>query len=122
MAQAPVEAPEGAEAPLEEDEMVEEATASVDPPVPRAGFVVSITKRGKHRKLHAVAICPMVPGLHYHEWVDHGDLLPPSTDYESVCGRCLPGGAQAPADVEETSGSASSSSDAEPAANRQRTV
>ena len=48
-----------------------------EPLPPTKGFVVSITKKGRHRKLHAVELCRLLPGIHYHQWKAHGDLLSP---------------------------------------------
>ena len=101
-------------AELPEDEL-EQAQASLREPLPPTdGFVVSITKRGLHRKLHAVKACWMKPGVHYKEWHWHGDLMPGSADFDSVCLRCLPSGERAPQEPDELStersGSSSSSS------------
>ena len=101
---------------LPADKFQEALAALEDPPPPSAGFVTAITKRGKHRKLHFVQSCPFAPGVHYKEWKSHGDLLPGSEEYDSVCGRCLPGGTAALEELPEVSSEislSSSSSDGE---------
>ena len=101
-----------AEAPpheaLAEQALLEAAAAQAEPPVPSSGFVVSITKRGKHRKLHAVVACPLVPDVHYRQWKDHGPTCPPATEFDSVCRRCMKTGV-APREEPEVSSSNSSS-------------
>ena len=101
--------------PLEEKILVAEAASRAPVPVPIRGFVVSRTKRVKHRKLHAVQLCWRVPGTHYKEWKDFGEMLPAEAEFDSVCSTCLPSGPLAPEELDAvSSGSSSSSSDEEP--------
>ena len=99
------------------EELADAQATLAEPAPPRTGFVISITRRGKHRKLHAVQACRLVPGTHYKEWVACGEFLPPETDFESVCSRCMPSGTTpAPEEPEaesEDSGSSSSSNGGE---------
>ena len=107
-------------------EVLAEAQASLrEPAAPSRGFVVSITKRGQHRKLHAIQACPYVPGRHYKEWHWHGELMPSEADFDSMCGRCLPVGGAAPEESDSGSSAGSSSSstssgDKEPPSKKQR--
>ena len=67
--------------------MFAEAEA-VDPaPDPGVGFVVPKTKNGKHRKLHAVEFCRLIPGI---QWTEHGGFLPDSKEFESMHSICMP--------------------------------
>ena len=95
---------------LPEADLLEAATALEVAPVPTSGFVISITRRGKHRKLHAVAACRLIPGTHYREFVACGEVMPPSTDFESVCTKCLKHGALPPEEPVAESASDSDSS------------
>ena len=99
-----------ADLPLSETELIEEAAATAQIRVPTKGFVVSKTRRGRHRKLHAVEFCRLIPGVHYREWKDLGELFPDSAEFESVCSWCMPSGGPAVADGALSGDSASSSS------------
>ena len=77
-------------------------------PVQVAGFVVSIAKRGKHRKLHLLEGCRYKPGIDYKDLCAYGEIMPSMYDFESVCRVCLPGGL--PDEEPDLSGSSSSSS------------
>ena len=81
---------------------------------------MSITRRGRHRKLHLVEACRYKPGLDYKDWVDCGEVIPPEHDFQSVCKFCLPAGAGPPEAPEDSGSSSSSSGDeaAEPAHKR----
>ena len=106
----PTEAQEPQEA-LPEDVLVAAQASLAEPVPPRTGLVISITRRCKHRKLHAVQACRLVLGVHYKEWVACGELLPPETDFESVCSRCMPAGpTPAPEEPEVESDDSRSSS------------
>ena len=110
--------PEGS---LDKETFLEAAAATAEPAVPTSGFCVSVTRNGKHRKLHSLQLCGFVPGTHYREWVWHGDKLPEEADFDSVCRRCLPSGPPALEEQDlEGSCSSSSSADEEPAAQRPR--
>ena len=41
---------------------------SVEPVVAPWGFVVSITRNGRHRKLHHIGDCRLIPGVHYQDF------------------------------------------------------
>ena len=59
------------------------------PQVAPWGFVVSITRGGKHRKLHHVGSCWRVPGVDYKEYETFGDIMPESSELDSLCDRCF---------------------------------
>ena len=40
------------------------------------GFVVSITRNGRHRKLHRIGDCRLIAGIHYGDFEVWGDKLP----------------------------------------------
>ena len=63
-----------------------------DPPLPPKGFVVSVTKRSKFRRLHLVPDCRLIPGVHYKVFDVWGDQLPDEQDLNAVCDLCLPNG------------------------------
>ena len=68
----------------------EDSDDDVVPPVPAAGYVVSITGRRTRRRLHHTAKCPLVPGVHYLEFETYGDEAPLATQYHDFCRRCWP--------------------------------
>ena len=86
--------------------------------------MIAITKR-KVRRLHFVGCCGKIPGEHYKVFEPYGDLLPPESAFDLVCGTCFRGEHLAPASrapgiteeelevVPSSSGSSSSSSSAE---------
>ena len=80
--------------------------------------MVSRTKRGRFRRLHCVTACPLIPGLHYKEFDDWGEILPGEADIDAVCDRCLPGGRASlpPEEPDVESDSSSSSGESEPEA------
>ena len=89
-----------------------EAAAAVGPQLAApTGFVVSVTKRGKFRRLHLVEACPFVPGVHYKEYEEWGEIMPGEADVQAICTRCLPQGRTAPPpeDPDVVSDSSSSS-------------
>ena len=75
------------------------------------GYVISITRGGRHRKLHNVGSCRLIPGLDYKEYEVWGARLPPSSELNSRCGNCFGSSALAP--VEEASDVASVTSSSE---------
>ena len=98
------------------EELLEAAKATAPVVPPTSGFVVSYTKKGKHRRLHALAACWRLPNVHYREWRAFGELLPAEAEFDSVCSTCLPSGPpalEAPAPSSSDS-SSSSSGDEEP--------
>jgi hypothetical protein len=68
-----------------EDKEAEMAKPAVDP----WGFVVSITRGGRHRKLHHVGSCKQLPGVDYREFQVYGAVMPPNSELDSLCGRCF---------------------------------
>ena len=102
-------------APLELDEVRAAAScvrAATDE-LPH-GFVVSKAKRGRFRRLHHVESCRLVPGVHYKDFDIWGEILPPESEIDAVCGICLKSGVSRAVDaavpVEEALDSDSSSS------------
>ena len=93
-------------------EVVELAAKQLLPPPPTPhGFVVSITRRGKFRRLHLGGVCRLTPGVHYKDFEVWGDMMPGESEVQAGCARCLPQGKPAaplePPDL--ISGSSSSS-------------
>ena len=70
-------------------EELREAAAATPPPPAPWGFVISITRHGKHRKLHHVGDSRLIPGLGCKDFVVLGNRLPDSTEVNSVCARCF---------------------------------
>ena len=64
---------------------------------------MSVTRRGKFRRLHLVEACRLTPGVHYKDYEVWGDIMPGEGDVQAVCARCLPQGkptaSQDPPDV-----------------------
>ena len=108
--------------PLEEDD--NEVLETLAEPIPEEdevpwGYVISITRGGRHRKLHHVGSCRLIPGLDYKFFEVWRAELPHVSQLNSRCGKCF--GTSALAPVEEVSGgesltSSSETSGVEPAA------
>ena len=41
------------------------------------------------RRLHFVRACRYVPGEHYKQFFDFGEVHPPDYEYDDMCTRCL---------------------------------
>ena len=95
---------------LPANELAEAQAALREPLPPTEGYVVSITKRSLHRKLHAVVACQLKLGVLHKEWHWHGDMPPPATFFDSVCRRSLPAGAEILEEPDDGTASASGSS------------
>ena len=67
------------------------------------GFVVSITQNGRHRKLHHVGSCKLVPGVDCLQYVEYGDETPKAKDVDSRCKWCFKAEATTQAQVLEDS-------------------
>ena len=90
------------------------------------GFVIAFTQK-RLRRLHFVGCCGKVPGEHYKVFEPYGNLLPPESAFDLVCGVCFRGEHLAPASrvpgvseedlevADSASGSSSSSSSSESA-------
>ena len=94
--------------------------ATVVPDEPVTGYVISITRGGRHRKLHHVGSCRLVPGHDYKEFEPWGEVLPPASELNSRCKRCFGTTVLAPdeeegSDIESMESSSSSSSGSHPA-------
>ena len=82
------------------------------------GFVVSITRGGRCRRLHFAGGCWRIPGEHYGKFDDFGQVVPPESAYSHRCKDCFPAGIttrtveEAEAEASGSSGSSSSSSSA----------
>ena len=61
-----------------------------EPEVAPWGFVVSITRNGRHRKLHHIGDCRLIPGVHYRDFEVWGARLPGESEVHSRCGWCFP--------------------------------
>ena len=82
------------------------------------GYVVSVTRGGRHKSLHHVGSCWRVPGQHFKEYEVWGDVLPPAGYLQSRCKDCfkLEGDQEEqPAELEDGTSSSSSSSGSRPA-------
>ena len=55
-------------APLDSHEVKLAAEQILPPPPPPQGFVVSVSRRGKLRRLHLVEACRLTPGVHYKDY------------------------------------------------------
>ena len=119
-----------AEVPAPEAELVcafEKALeADRAPAVPVQGYVISVTRGGRHRKLHHVGSCRCVPGVDHNEFEVYGDVMPSNAEVDSRCTWCFGRGLVCEtAPVEEESGaesldSSSSSTVEKPAAKKAR--
>ena len=82
------------------------------------GFVVSITRGVRCRRLHFAGGCWRIPGEHYGKFDDFGQVVPPESAYGHRCKDCFPVGIvayaaeEAEPDASGSSGSSSSSSSA----------
>ena len=84
--------PDGAhdrEEKAELEAVLSEAAAPQPPPVMPWGFVISITRAGKHRKLHHMGSCHRIPGTDYHEYEVLGDRVPSEKEVDSICKNCF---------------------------------
>ena len=105
-------------------ELEKARAAPEDAPVP-PGYVVSITKGGRFRRLHYLGGCHRRPGQHFKEWTAYGLELPPLAQVDARCSDCFPGDkaklqkkSEAPVEGSDSdsasSSSSSSSEEAEP--------
>ena len=90
----------------------EAAAETPDKEVVPWGFVVSITRNGRHRKLHHIGDCRLIPGVHYRDFEVWGGKLPGEREIDSRCGWCFPASDAkgAPGDEPESDGGSDSSS------------
>ena len=81
---------------------------------PPTGFVVSITRGGKGRRLHHTGCCFRVADEHFRKFEDHGHVEPEPHLYNLRCEDCFPAAAAAvvreEAEHEASDGSEASSS------------
>ena len=61
--------------------------------MPVQGYVISVTRGGRHRKLHHVGSCRFIPGVDYKEFEIYGALMPPMSQLDSCCMWCFGRGA-----------------------------
>ena len=94
-------------------------------PAPSSGFIVSITDKGRMRRLHFLGACGRRPGEHYAKWKHYGELPPRADEIDARCSICFPQSAAAastaklPEDInteDESDTSTSSSSSTPPRA------
>ena len=57
--------------------------------MPVLGYVVSVTRGGRHRKLHHVGSCRFVPGVDYKDFEIYGDVMPSKSEVDSRCSWCF---------------------------------
>ena len=116
--------PDADSTPKESVEKVEFVSAVVEREAVEAepsptGFVVSITKGGRFRRLHYVGAgnCNRIPGVDYANFEVWRDLIPAEKVLDAVCRNCFPKGFDrqpksveaAPASSDEDSAVSSSS-------------
>ena len=77
------------ETALLEQTLVAVAPEDGEEPPPTWGFVVSITRHGKHRKLHHIGSCKLQPGTDYKDWEHFGETLPDEAKIDSKCKWCF---------------------------------
>ena len=107
-------------------ELAHAEQARAQPEVAPWGFVVSITRGGRHRKLHHVGSCGRLPGVDYKDFEVFGDTMPENKVLGSMCQWCF-GTTALPAteasDIESFASSSSSEGEAaKPAAKRRKAV
>ena len=71
------------------------------------GYIVAVSARGSFRRLHYAGSCWRVPGTHYKEFEDWGDVVP--TTVHARCHDCFP--AESPAVRAEEAAAAGESED-----------
>ena len=102
---------EGDEGEPEEELEMPEAEPEDDQLPPPQGFVVSITRGGRFRRLHFAGGCWRVPGEHYRKYIDYGQRCPRPDEVHARCADCFPPEKlEKNASDNESSGSATSSS------------
>ena len=57
-----------------------------------SGFVISVSMRGKCRRLHFAVGCFRIAGEHYKRFESFGHECPPETHYTHRCKDCFPSG------------------------------
>ena len=78
------------------------------PPATVQGYVVSVTRGGRHRKLHHTGSCRFTPCLDYKDFEVYGDVMPSAAEVDSRCAWCFGRGLSLePALEEEGSGAES---------------
>ena len=78
------------------------------PPDKVHGYVASVTRGGRHRKLHHVGSCRLVLGVDYKDFEVYGDVMPGKAEVDSRCTWCFGRGlALEPALGDEESGTES---------------
>ena len=86
-----VPVPEEADEEEAEDALeMPEAKPEDDQLPPPQGFVVSITRGGRFRRLHFAGGCWRVPGEHYRKYVDYGQRCPRPDEVHARCADCFP--------------------------------
>ena len=95
---------------------LQKAAADLEPdelPTPQ-GFVISITRGGRFRRLDFAGGCWRKPGEHYKTFVDCGQRCPDNHEVDARCADCFPGDRREPeadeGSASDTSSSSSSSS------------
>ena len=78
------------------------------PPVTVQGYVVSVTRGGRHRKLHHVGSCRFTPGVDYKDFEVYGDAMPGAAEVDSRCVWCFGRGLSLDAAMEEEGSGAES--------------
>ena len=79
--------------PVPEAELVHAFDLAVQadraPAVPVQGYVISVTRGGRHRKLHHVGSCRFGPGVDYRQYEIYGDVMPSKSEVASRCSWCF---------------------------------
>ena len=59
------------------------------PPVTVQGYVVSVTRGGRHRKLHHAGSCRFTAGVDYKDFEVYGDVMLGAAEVDSRCVWCF---------------------------------
>ena len=91
---------------------IERTAAELEPDElpPPQGFVISITRGGRFRRLHFAGGCWRKPGEHYKYFVDCGQRCPSPHEVDARCADCFPAEKPEVKDPDDDSASETSSS------------
>ena len=81
---------DGLEAEVEQ--AVEEREAEQEEDGGPSGFVISVTKGGRFRRLHYIGApgCKRTPGIDYREYELCGEFMPEEAHIDALCQKCFP--------------------------------
>ena len=70
-------------AKLPEDKAFEDMMVPMD-----GDYVISVSRKARHRCLHRVGSCFRVPGRHYTDFILSGVEMPSDDTYDAICQGC----------------------------------